>query len=178
MEAEAKLQVRVEHTALGIINRHGIHMVGVEIISRCIKNTAKASVACVNADIIYAACVTRSCLHGVEVDGALCSAVRTTEVENKLIINEYPQVIVTGEVKGLSCAVLIQAVFIQRERNLQLHTKAEVVSIVIGGIGITVGASGSVGNVDATITPFSIISRISSPSSIWNCIKHFAICWN
>ena len=84
----------------------------------------------------------RNCLliisrHGfiMEVDRTGCCTVRAAEVEDELAVNEYPQVVVTGEVEGLGCAVFIDTVAatasVQVEGNGQLHTKALVMRFMI-----------------------------------------------
>jgi len=110
---------------------------------------------------------------GLEVDGACGPAVRAAEVEDELAVNKYPQIVVTGEVEGLRCAILVDTVSIiaagQVEGDDQLHTKAKILRVIqvvlIGNITITVKREESlrtVGRVNLFIFAGIVIVDLSS----------------
>ena len=149
VEGEAKLEVGVEHTALHVVDGHGMNVVfvGIEAIRKaCVSfNTADNRLLIGNR---YG--------FGVKVDGAGGCGMRAAEVEHQLVINKYPQVVVTGEVEGLGSTVLVQTVCVQTKLDSQLHAEALVVSIMVGCVGVIINC-----------VVFNINARICCPCTLF-----------
>ena len=122
VEGETELEVGFEHTALHIVDCHGMNVVLV-----CVEAVRKAAVSGRAADRLL---VIRSYGLIVEVDRTFGSCMRTAEVKYQLAVNKYPQIVVTGESEFLICAVSVDTVVcsvsVQSEGNRKLHTEAEV----------------------------------------------------
>ena len=107
MEGEAELQVGVEHTALHVVDGHLMRDVRVLVIEP--RGEAAVSVYVLE----YLLFVIRGSCHGSKVDVTGGHRVRAAEVEHELIIDKYPQIVVTGEIELLMSSISVQTVRFQ-----------------------------------------------------------------
>ena len=131
LEGEAELQVGVEHTALHVVDGHGVRGVGAVVVE------PTQDVRVVSGCTCLLLCIVRCNRLAGEVDFAFCSFMRTAQVEDELAVDEYPQVVVSGESKHLICIIVILTAAADGERNLQLHADALVMHC-LGAVACTI----------------------------------------